>query len=116
MLLGERGPSEGVAGESCANPRGSAASSRSKLIFCICGTPVTDAGSGQQTVAGDSGASLMTEAIRAARLGVWRGSSSASSSDLRRVPNWRAHRIDEGQKVERGQEGKSCLHQRKLYI
>ena len=73
MLLGERGPSEGVAGESCANPRGSAASSRSKLIFCICGAPVTDAGSGQQTVAGDSGASLMTEAIRAARLGVCGG-------------------------------------------
>ena len=87
MSLGEREPSEGVAGENrllseggntwlepvvksvagCSKPRGcvvgfgwAAVSSRSKLIFCIGGAPAKDAGSGQQMLAGDSGAALMT--------------------------------------------------------
>ena len=90
MSLGEREPSEGVVGENrllseggntwlepvvksfsgCSKPRGcsealgrAAVSSRSKLIFCIGGAPAKDAGSGQQMLAGDSGASLMAELL-----------------------------------------------------
>ena len=90
MSLGERAPSEGVVGENrllseggntwlepvvksfsgCSKPRGcsealgrAAVSSRSKLIFCIGGAPAKDAGSGQQMLAGDSGASLMAELL-----------------------------------------------------
>jgi len=90
MSLGERAPSEGVVGENrllseggntwlepvvksfsgCSKPRGcsealgrAAVSSRSKLIFCIGGAPAKDAGSGQQMLAGDSGASLMAEVL-----------------------------------------------------